>query len=138
MVSQGSFCDSDCMPGYMQEALDDDGLLNVDSCRKVDEFPFVVDPTVGDTNGVFGCGMRSSSGGIPIVEDTHSVSSDEILSPQAAMKWVCNREDARSDAYAQLKENEKEYALRDQQRISDLQKFLIAKGFSLVDVEIFS
>ncbi|KAL8100448.1 hypothetical protein AgCh_032637 [Apium graveolens] len=41
MVSQGSECDSNCVPGYMQEVNEDD-MEEICACREVEDFPILV------------------------------------------------------------------------------------------------
>lgn len=58
MVSQGSYCDFDGIPAYMQDTHDADGILEVESRREVDDFPILV-----------GCGSSHGIADLQGVED---------------------------------------------------------------------
>lgn len=126
MVSQGSFCDSDGVPGFMQEASDEDAVVEISSSREYEDYPILV---AGERV------IPSSSGGINVLEDACSEKS-EPLSPEAAKKWVIEQEALKASAL--VKEFDADCEIKDSVRVSNLEKFLKAKGFSLEEVEKFS
>ncbi|KAK1349808.1 hypothetical protein POM88_054753 [Heracleum sosnowskyi] len=68
---------------------------------------------------------------MPIVEDVQSESSNDVASPRPFHGW--SKENG--DAVRQMNKSEKEYALKDRQRVLDLQRFILSKGFSLEEVD---
>lgn len=60
MVSQGSECDSDCVPGFMQDLSDGEDLV---SRREVEDYQLLISSENGANV------VSSVSWGIPVVED---------------------------------------------------------------------
>ncbi|XP_074364599.1 uncharacterized protein LOC141705599 [Apium graveolens] len=78
MTSQGSDCDSDGVPGYMQDVCEDDGLELIQAQREAEDFPVLV-----------------LSGGLcKVLESEADLHFDEegILSPRSASKWAENQD----------------------------------------------
>lgn len=78
-VSQGSDCDSNGVPGYMQDYCEDDDMDLIRARREVEDFPILI-----------------AGGGIPVKEGSniHGLNIDEegILSPRSAKVWLEEQE----------------------------------------------
>lgn len=113
MVSKGSSCDSDGITAYMQGTVDEEGLLDVESRREVEEYPILVAPSKGLTEAAadkLNIGSFSSSGGIPLEE--------EVLADDMDV----NREERRE-------------LIALKQKMIEIQHYLLNNGLSMADFE---
>lgn len=152
-ASQGSDCDSDGLPGYMQNDYEGDDMEMIQARREVEDFPMLVPGAVDGVEGVLSPQpnkgrvddkekssgvrvMQSSSGGI-VVEDCTGCSSDEehnsfVTDRDMLERMTVNR--AVKAAYAVNKgERDELYDLR--RKFQVLGDLLKKKGISMVDLE---
>lgn len=153
MVSQGSFCDSDCVPGYMQEGPEDDvGLFEVASKREVEDFPFLgrsMDDTemrpkpvneiespgdLGFSGVGLGKGILSSPGDIPLKEGLVVDGSSSEGEDEEADTIQLNSNPAVRAAF-DINKQEREELISLRFKMTEVQNFMKRKGLSMVDLE---
>lgn len=142
MVSQGSHCDSDGVPGFMQENCPDEEVFSeVLARREVEDFSVLVAPSEMGASKV----IPSSSGGIPIVgvtvedlgtdsendnrhasDDNRQASDFEVIEQQTVNRAV-------KAAFADNKNDREELYVRN--RHLEMQRFLEANGLSMADFD---
>lgn len=164
-VSQGSYCDSDGLPAYMEGGYEeDDGMEIIQARREVEDFPVLVaggsSPNVyhdihEDSDGILspesakrwvdeqelkknGVGvMQSSSGGI-LVEDVEvSNSSEEDENVIVSDRDALERFTVHraSKAAFAINKNEREELLANRQKMMDLQNYMEKNGLSMDSFE---
>lgn len=145
MVSQGSFCDSDGIPGYLQDGIDDDAVLQ--PRREVEDFPILLanspvpvvvsEDFVSNPAGFSPIRVKTGfTGDIPVEDQIPSIdsASSSPFSPAHAIVYVKAREEA---AVAALKVSH----LADQDELVHLRTRLLAltsllknQGLSIDDI----
>lgn len=144
MVSQGCFCDSDGIPGYMKNHEDDDVLGDVISRREVEDFPILVDPgskhVCVDETADRGRGdlVRDSAlGGIQVAVSDSVASSDEDDQLLADDRDVIERRTvnrATKMAFA-ANQAEREELISLRKKMIEVNQFLRKNGLSMAACE---
>lgn len=121
MVSQGSYCDEDGVPGYMQDFSDEDSIGKIKSRREVEDFPVPI---------------PSSSGGIGIDKQDLVSSEDEgcgFEDDRAALeRETVNRV---AKAAFDINRDERLELIDLRKRFMSIQAMLEKKGISLASLE---
>ncbi|KAK1360677.1 hypothetical protein POM88_045151 [Heracleum sosnowskyi] len=131
MVSQGSQCDSDFVPAFMQDDVEDDDAMSLIKLRReVEDFPILVAPSLST--------VPSSSGGIPVEEvvvEDYSSEEDgvQLMTDRDAIERDTVHRVAKAAFETNRNEREELFALRKKMMVltSTLQK----RGISLVELE---
>lgn len=129
MVSQGSFCDSDGVPGYMQDLLGEDTFDDAVSKREVEDYPILV---AAPTTGEF-LGLQSSSGGIPVEKEVEVVLSEDEDTPFEDDRAAIERDTVNRVAKMAFEENKAERAelIALRTKMFELQAYLKKNGLSM-------
>ncbi|KAK1397098.1 hypothetical protein POM88_006961 [Heracleum sosnowskyi] len=160
MVSQGSQCDSDFVPAFMQDNVEDDDAMSLIKLRReVEDFPILVAPSLrkdkeivedlggysSPDNGVGVYAKRvsfptvpSSSGGIPLEE----VVVEDYSSEEDGVQHMTDRDAIERDtvhrvakAAFEANKNDREELFRLKLKMMEVQKFLAKKGLSMAECE---
>ncbi|KAK1401526.1 hypothetical protein POM88_001131 [Heracleum sosnowskyi] len=141
MVSQGSFCDSDFVPDFLADTVDDDAMSMIKLRREVEDFPLLVSPPVEGVGGYAkqdtGFTVPSSSGGIPIhegvVEDCSSDDEGHFLTDRDAIERDTIHRVAKAAFETNI--NDREELIRLKHKLMEVQKFLTKRGLSMAECE---
>lgn len=131
MVIQGSYCDSDGVPRYMQDAPEEDSPEKICDRREVEDFPILVGMYEGMKS------MPSSSGGINIEMECKEILSEgedtRLEDDRAAIERETVNRVAKM-AYASNKD-EREELIALILKMMEMQDFLRKKDISWVEME---
>lgn len=132
MVSQGSYCDSDGIPDFMQAALDDeDGLTEFGPRREVEEYPILVSPQYGGLDSVNA--YQNDTEARPIIGSDSEEEGEFLGTDKDAIEWATINRVAKA-AFA-IYRNERSELMALRNKMNEVQNFLLGKGLSMDQCE---